>query len=303
MIIINKNYIRGDFCLYRRKKLCFTNSNFINCDECERIFEEYKKSVRPNCIPCVISHAFDEVCDTLGGAYHYENKMYTFENIDYAVKRFIEFEEFDDYCYMKYINIFIDCFSKASSTIGELQGLMLENYKIAIIYLLDILYEDKDSVYNELYQLYLKNKPKSLRNHQIKHKYIGKTSRKVLTKGRNGQDELREVLLAYYGKCNVTGVTLPDFLEVSHSKPWHDCINEEDGNELDVYNTFLLAKHISHAYDQGYISFDDNGKIIISSKLDCVNRKALNINENMNIDLEDGHLKFLRYHRENIFKK
>ena len=47
--------------------------------------------------------------------------------------------------------------------------------------------------------------------------------------------------------------------------------------------------------------FDDNGQIIISEKLDRLNRLFMNITPEMTIELTSGNKKYLTYHRENVF--
>ena len=52
------------------------------------------------------------------------------------------------------------------------------------------------------------------------------------------------------------------------------------------------------------LAFDsDNGKIIISKELDESNRNCTQINDNVKLEIEDEMRKFMKYHRENIFRK
>lgn len=51
----------------------------------------------------------------------------------------------------------------------------------------------------------------------------------------------------------------------------------------------------------GYISFDENGTILISKRLSEINRKAFNILEDMSISISDGMKKYMKYHNEHIF--
>jgi 5-methylcytosine-specific restriction protein A len=53
-------------------------------------------------------------------------------------------------------------------------------------------------------------------------------------------------------------------LKASHIKPWRDSDNAE---RLDIYNGLLLIPNLDSAFDKGYISFDDGGKIIISDMI------------------------------------
>ncbi|MBW9169740.1 HNH endonuclease [Clostridium estertheticum] len=89
---------------------------------------------------------------------------------------------------------------------------------------------------------------------------------------------------------------------LSHSKPW-DNKHSNDFEKLDIFNVFLFCPNHDKAYDKGYISFNDDGTIIISSKLDEFNKKLYNINEDMKIELEEDHMQYVTYHRGNIFQK
>lgn len=89
-------------------------------------------------------------------------------------------------------------------------------------------------------------------------------------------------------------------LIASHIKPWIDSLPEE---KLDIDNGFLMCPNHDRLFDRGIISFDDDGKLLISSELTKKNRDCLNVSAEMNIDLTEGNKKYLAYHRQNIFKK
>ena len=54
-------------------------------------------------------------------------------------------------------------------------------------------------------------------------------------------------------------------------------------------------------FDRGYITFDDNGQIIVSEKLDKLNSLFMNITPEMTIELTTGNKKYLMYHRKNVY--
>lgn len=113
---------------------------------------------------------------------------------------------------------------------------------------------------------------------------------------RLGQGKFREKLIGYWKGCSVTNSGMIDILVASHIKPWKNSNNQE---RLDVYNGLLLLPNLDKLFDKGYISFDDRGHILISSKIE--NREILGINNKMSIKLEKEHLKYLKYHREELF--
>ena len=55
-------------------------------------------------------------------------------------------------------------------------------------------------------------------------------------------------------------------------------------------------------FDQGWITFDDSGKMCISKKIGSDNRNRLFLQEDMKLKLTNGNQKYLEYHRKYIFK-
>ena len=85
----------------------------------------------------------------------------------------------------------------------------------------------------------------------------------------------------------------------SHIKPWMVSNNRE---RLDANNGFLLLPNLDKTFDKGYISFADDGTILVSDKLSC--SAELGIVEGMSISpdkLNNSHRKYLEFHRCNVF--
>lgn len=118
-----------------------------------------------------------------------------------------------------------------------------------------------------------------------------------LVKCRLGQGTFREALIDYWKGCSVTSFKNLGLLIASHIKPWNVSSNEE---RIDLYNGLLLIPNLDKLFDKGYISFDNNGKILISSLLN--DYESLGINLEMKIEIIDKHKVYLEYHRNNIFK-
>ena len=123
------------------------------------------------------------------------------------------------------------------------------------------------------------------------------TEKENLIKCRIGQGEFRDKLIKHWQGCSVTGLEQNDILIASHIKPWSQSDNEE---RLDPFNGLLLLPTLDKLFDKGYISFDDNGSILISKLL--TNYDILGINEDMKIKIEEEHKKYLNYHRNEIFE-
>ena len=68
-------------------------------------------------------------------------------------------------------------------------------------------------------------------------------------------------------------------------------------------NGFLLCPNHDKLFDNGFISFDNTGRIIVSEKLDQVNCVYMNVQSDMKIDINNGNKKYLEYHREHILHK
>lgn len=133
---------------------------------------------------------------------------------------------------------------------------------------------------------------------------ISTTELETLIKVRIGQSLFRQQLLNYWNNCcSVTECRMPNVLIASHIKPWRDCNGA--GEKLDVMNGLLLIPNLDALFDKGFISFDDNGKIIISSQISEDDQKILGVNEDMVLRKKpnEGHNIYLEYHRKNIFQE
>lgn len=124
--------------------------------------------------------------------------------------------------------------------------------------------------------------------------------KEVLSRARINQSVFRKRLLSKYKKCCMCGVRCEEFLIASHIKPWSAC---EPNEKLDVNNGFLLCPNHDHLFDGGWISFDDNGLIMISKCMDEEDVRRMNISGNIRIELNVSNKIYLMYHRENVFRK
>ena len=119
---------------------------------------------------------------------------------------------------------------------------------------------------------------------------------------RVGQDLFRNGLLDYWDSvCAVTGLAVPELLRASHIKPWADC--DTDAERLDVFNGLLLAPQLDAAFDRGFMTIDDAGRIIVSDLLDPASRSVLGLDRPLWVHrLVDPHRAFLAWHRERVFR-
>lgn len=154
---------------------------------------------------------------------------------------------------------------------------------------------------NEMTEENRTNPLQEIEEYQSSYENLSETERESIIQSRIGQGKFRSNLIKYWSGCAVTGCTITAVLKASHIKPWRSSTNLE---RLDLYNGLLLTPNLDSAFDNGFISFDEGGKIMISNLLADVDKDKLGIQPEMSIrTLEEQHLKYLAYHRENIFKK
>lgn len=128
------------------------------------------------------------------------------------------------------------------------------------------------------------------------------TTREAVILSRVGQGKFRDQLVDYWKKCAVTEAECVPLLKASHIKPWRDANNEE---RLDPHNGLLLSPTIDAAFDAGYITFDANGKILLSRSIEGAAAYQLHISSKLRINsrlLTDQHRKYLEYHRTHVFR-
>ncbi len=125
------------------------------------------------------------------------------------------------------------------------------------------------------------------------------TSRKGLITSRIGQGEYRQkVLRRWNNKCAVSGLNIKEILIASHIVPWRE---SNDKERLDVDNGLLLSPIYDSLFDRYFISFEDNGKIILSDSLNEDDISKLGISGKEQIKkLTDGNRNYLVRHREKL---
>jgi predicted restriction endonuclease len=90
---------------------------------------------------------------------------------------------------------------------------------------------------------------------------LSSSEREAVVKARIGQGRFRDSLIAYWSTCAVTGCMEDSLLRASHIKPWAKASLPE---RLSLYNGLLLSPALDACFDSGYVSFDDEGKILLT---------------------------------------
>lgn len=128
------------------------------------------------------------------------------------------------------------------------------------------------------------------------------TEKRQVILARRGQGKFRERVARIEHACRVTRVNRPEHLIASHCKPWRDC--ESNDERLDGENGLLLTPTVDHLFDRGFISFRDNGQLIISPVADSLSLKRMGIpvDEQLNVGaFSEGQRHYLDFHRNSVF--
>lgn len=129
---------------------------------------------------------------------------------------------------------------------------------------------------------------------------ISTTEKLQLMKSRRGQGLFKANVRLVESKCRVTGVSQISMLRASHIKPWKDATDIE---KIDGFNGLLLAPHVDHLFDKGFITFEGKGDMVLSPVL---NREVLDrwkIPRITNVgSFTEQQTLYLSYHQEYVFK-
>lgn len=124
-----------------------------------------------------------------------------------------------------------------------------------------------------------------------------------LKASRIGQGKYRESLLENMPFCPFTRINDERLLRASHIKPWVSSDNKE---KTDPKNGLTLSPTYDVLFDRGFISFENDGSLLVSPFISPMNQKRLEIKNGKKINIEiffdEPRIKYLQYHRENIFQ-
>ena len=124
--------------------------------------------------------------------------------------------------------------------------------------------------------------------------------------GRQGADVYRKKVLEHMPQCPFTKITDEKLLIASHIKPYRICIKEgREDQALDYLNGLTLTPTYDKLFDQGYITFKDNGDLICGTLLSPYTWERLNINPTSKNNLRiypENREEYLDYHRKFVFQ-
>lgn len=155
--------------------------------------------------------------------------------------------------------------------------------------------------------IYLSVKPEMLLNPYLMAEpspesgiiFPNETERKGLVTSRVGQGAYRKrIIHRWEYKCAVTGFDKLNVLIASHILPWAEA---NDNQRLDVHNGILLSPTYDALFDRHLVSFENNGKIILSDAIDINAFKKIGVSGQEKIkDLSNYNLEYLEKHRTNL---
>jgi hypothetical protein len=131
----------------------------------------------------------------------------------------------------------------------------------------------------------------------IADKSTSAKEKEILILTRIGQGKFRNDLIKIWKGCTISKYQDTSLLVASHIKPWS---KSEPFEKTDPYNGLLLLPTYDKLFDKGLISFNQNGKILISTFLNNLN--TLNINDQIIIDLKEKNKTYMEYHSKIVFK-
>jgi putative restriction endonuclease len=123
-----------------------------------------------------------------------------------------------------------------------------------------------------------------------------------LGKIRLNQRLFRKMVLSSYDfRCAVSGISQPELLIAGHIKPWA----EDPQNRLNPTNGICLNRLHDAAFEEGLITFDGDGSILYSRKLDHVSKDklvAISVSDKLRLPRKfRPNPAFLDYHRRHRF--
>lgn len=130
---------------------------------------------------------------------------------------------------------------------------------------------------------------------KIERKELTGRETEIIREVRANQGTFRRELLKQECKCKLCELSNEKLLIASHIKPWCKSNKYE---KLDRDNGFLFCPQHDSVFDKFFITFKEDGRILISEDLSKEDRKILNLRDHMQIEITEGNKKYLDWHRE-----
>ena len=130
---------------------------------------------------------------------------------------------------------------------------------------------------------------------------IAETEAELKIKIRLGRQKFREGLLPLWDyKCVLCEIELPALLRASYSKPWKD---STDFERVNPYNGVLLCCNHDALYKDGFIAFDGQGRLHISSQISEEDYDKYSVHSKIKIARTEENKPYFKWHKRNLFIK
>ena len=127
--------------------------------------------------------------------------------------------------------------------------------------------------------------------------------RAVTTKSRGIAQRLfrGNLLRLWQGSCAVTSVQEPRVLRSSHIKPW---ANSNVQEKVDHFNGLLLVPNLDALFNEGLISFKDDGRMLISPDWRADDQRRMHVTPDQHLRAVHSESRpYLEFHRDVMFKR
>ncbi len=139
-----------------------------------------------------------------------------------------------------------------------------------------------------------------VREHAPEYNILSETEKDAVVKSRIGQGKFRKEMIRIWGSGSITGLHNITLLRASHMKPWKESTNSERTNP---YNGLLLVPNYDLLFDKGLITFDLEGKVIVSETLSLREKRILQVDKELHLrKVFEQSKEFLDYHNRTVFK-
>jgi hypothetical protein len=130
---------------------------------------------------------------------------------------------------------------------------------------------------------------------------IGPVEKEQLIRARRGQGAFRQHVEEIEGGCRLTGLLDRRHVLACHIKPWRE---SDDREKLDGFNGLLFSPHIGHLFDRGYVSFADDGHLLVSRHLNPRVLKVWHLDPQAKVEgFRPEQCAYLEYHRREVFEQ
>ncbi len=171
---------------------------------------------------------------------------------------------------------------------------------------------DKSEIRDLNYKIWFNKKRNKFYELSISKGSYGELKKEVYGDNKKFEDQLRvrqehnvrnskyqkyfkeKLKIIWNNECPITQISDIKLLIGAHIKPFAKCNPSE---AFDEFNGILLSPNIDLVFELGYVSFTDDGKVLLSNEIDKVLLNKLGINEKQRIKFQEHHAKYLGWHR------